>query len=325
MKIALLRGKADRPNYVAFDNIEDDDDMWTQLLYAMCGKEHEGVVYYWGGDRKAQYKPNFIVRWKSRLDNIDPSDAPDVIIARGGFEEYDKYLEARPRAIKIYYGAGKRFMPCQDFRKYDAILADSDWQKRRTERHYPLTIVWPMVKPAAENVFKPVEVARTHDVLFSAIHPGDDRKQVEWVYDTCPKKIRVLQVGETPKHKPPNVTVRMVPKAYMPRMICKCALTIAPYTHDDSAPRIIPESWACGRSVVAPPDLSVWWGQYQGFSGIQSAGRKDFWDVVRRAMDSPPAPQSIVEWYKQNCSLAVAADNLRRLIHACESRRPPTL
>ena len=127
MKVLFLRGQVpqDRdPRQIMFDNLDDCDDMWTQLAYRIS-KDGYGEIWYWGGKRKVEYKSNFVEKWIPSFKSRDHDINPDVIFCRGGFPEYDRILKRNPDAFKIYYGAGRRFLPHPDFLDYDLILQDS--------------------------------------------------------------------------------------------------------------------------------------------------------------------------------------------------------
>ena len=114
MKLLFLRGQVpqDRdPQEIVFDRIEDCDDVWTQLAFALTGPNDSTELWYWGGKRKQAFSANFTERWLPSFDAELPNFEPDAIMCRGGFSTYHSVLKRFPKAFKIYYGAGQRFLP----------------------------------------------------------------------------------------------------------------------------------------------------------------------------------------------------------------------
>jgi hypothetical protein len=240
---------------------------------------------------------------------------PDVIVARGGFREYVGILARHRKAKKFYYGAGKRMVPADGI-KYDGILCDSPEQKAELEARFPDTDIHLFIKPAADNVFFPMDVEKEHDACYVAVLPEDKRKKAGWVYKTVPEDIRVLQLGHYPKGKPPsNVKVKQVGREQMCKRINQCIVGIVPYTEEDSCPRIIPEMLACGIPVVTSEKVHYWDEKYEY---CYRAAREDFWGVVRATIKQVlmvgDMNSRIRQYYLGNLSVKVAAAMLRGIL-----------
>jgi hypothetical protein len=299
-KILLLRGQypKDRkdPTEILHPYIEEEEDVWTELLYAMTGPEDETTVLYWGHKYHVDYAPNFHVRMVKELADYKPTVQPDLIIARGGFPEYQDFLKRKELhfAHKVYYGAGERCVP-QGFHDYDLVLADSEDQKAEILNLWPHMNVQLWYKPAS-HIFRVMPgVEKKYDVCYVAVHPEDKRKRCRWVYKTLPPDLTVLQLGNYPKkiEVPKNVTVKNVSRTSMPKAMNKCRAGIVPYTKDDSAPRVVPEMMACGLGVVVLKGIRI-----PDATCVSVCDKDSFWSAVKArvglcdVMGGPP-PLSI--------------------------------
>jgi len=141
---------------------------------------------------------------------------------------------------------------------------------------------------------------------------------VGWVWDTVPKDLSVLQLGNPLKGKrpPKNVKVKHVSRESMPKAMSKCHVGIAPYNRDDSCPRVVSEFLACGLPVVARDSLQIWGYKYP----VILADKAHFWDQVRthKAYSLTGEPDHYSEMYEKDLSLPVAAKYLKTLIRSIE-------
>jgi len=195
MKILLLRGKipSDRdPGEIRWKKIEQSEDMWTHLLFRLTDEYSE--ILYWGGKREFRPIPVFTERYVKNIKKFKPHFEPDVIIARGGFfDEYRPILKRYPSAVKIYTGAGVRFIP-KDKIKYDIVLADSISQHETLTKHGFNSVMWS--KPAVDDMFYPHDVKKKYDVCYIANGSQKDIKNIPWVYKTAPKgRHKILHLG----------------------------------------------------------------------------------------------------------------------------------
>lgn len=288
----MLRGKLDKNNE---KNLKENTDVWIQLLRGLAGK-HQYTVWYKG----------------MRLKRIKKVTH---IFARGGFDYYIPILKKYPKAYKIRYGAGERFMPEKEI-EYDLVLVDTLRQKEKVKKKFPYTRCELWAKPAAEH-FKPVNIDKKYDVCFIAdCHSKyqEDFKRVKWVYRTAPKKFKILHLGKSSIKPPQNVTVKRVSKSHMPKMYSQCRVGIVPYKSKDSAPRVIPEMSACGIPVVCLD--SVNFNNYEKcfvFKGTKEI----FWKKVECAIYNMKSYHNslIAKDYQENYSLDCVVKHLKGLIN----------
>lgn len=319
MNIVFLRGQVDcRTPHVK--HLEDHNDMYYHLMNAVLKKHDHCEMLLWGGLRFIDYNWNLSERWtniaKCKIeyprhgrDGFEDF-IPDIVIARGGFPEYEKYLKRLPKNVKtVYYGAGKRWLP--ENRTYDLVLVDSEPLRKIAESRGHRSAVW--FKPAAP-CFYPRDVEKKYDLCFVAANPADKRKRAKWVYETLPQKYKVLQLGMDPKQKvPPNVKVKQVPKGKMAKYISQCRVTICPYTGGDGAPRIISESMACNVRTVYSDEIQIDTEKYNGFPTTMNY----FWRTVELAIryyNQDPKSNHVREWYDDHLSIVKAAEHLRKLL-----------
>jgi len=326
MKFLMLRGQVpqDRdPQEIVFDKIEEVDDVWSQLFFTMLGDDDYGEVWYWGGKREKKFAFNFIERWVSSFETYETKFIPHVIFCRGGFKEYHPVLKRFPKAIKIYYGAGSRFLPQPGFYDYDIILQDSPEQLKICQQEFPDILATLFIKPAADNIFYPMpEIKKEYDVCFPA-NGAQPFKGHKFVYSTVPKDIKLLNLGNNPRNYryPENITSYRVLRAQMAENIAKCKVGIvAVESRVDSCPRVIPEMLACGIPIVVLEDVRFWKGKYIISAvdprTIEATGelaiRENFWATVRTVLKHDYYNPR--KYYEENLSLNHAAEFLRKKI-----------
>ena len=274
----MLRGfyPKDRkdPSEILYDTLEQETDMWTHLANAIRRPQDTCTVLYGGKNRYRRYSDALDVVFRKNLTDYD-GPKPDFIFARGGFEEYTQFLNKFPRSIRVYYGAGKRYMPQHG--KWNMVFVDSPQQREKIARKTPHQNVQLLWKPAAPHYRIITNTKQEYDVCFVAVHPKDKRKRVQWVYDTCPRDISILQLGESPGKHPPNVTRKSHPREAVPLAMNSCRVGIAPYTSEDSGPRVIPEMNACGLRVIISEELPIWDIMYN----TTRCSDDEFWDTVK--------------------------------------------
>ena len=299
MKLLLLRGQVptdrgkDGWKEILYPTIGQCDDIYTLMAHALTPdmKNDWCEVVYWGHDRQQMAAANMWEIWKKDLADYRPAMDPDVIWARGGFPEYEPVLRRYPNAFKIYYGAGKRFVPT-GFTDYNLVLVDCDEQRRIVEKKFPGIFCQVWFKPAPPQ-FVPMATEKKYDVCFVAVHPEDERKRVQWVYDTVPRDLKVLQIGGRPKTCPTNVRVTRALRCRMPALMNQCRVGVVPYTKDDSGPRVLSEFLACRIPVVCSKELRMPWG-------LPRYEDPRFWGRVRAMIDRPTCPR--VDASIDNCA-----------------------
>jgi len=320
----MLRGEVPRdrnPQEIVFDRLEECDDMWTHLFYSMANEEDKCELWYWGGDREHRFAHNFVERWVPSFTTYQPNFCPDVIFCRGGFPEYHEVLHRFPFAIKIYYGAGRRFLPQPGYFDYDIILQDSHEQVEICKEKFPKPLTTLFIKPAADNIFYPMsEVEKEYDVCFPA-NGAQHFKGHDFVYPTVPKDIKLLNLGNNPKKfkYPDNVTSYRVLRPKMAENIAKCKVGImASRAEIDSCPRVIPEMLACNVPVVALSRVKFWRSKYivspvdssSPFSTGELATEENFWDKVRFVLENLDMYEPR-KYYENHLSLKHAAKFIR--------------
>lgn len=327
MNFLMLRGQVpqDRnPQEIVFDKLEEIDDVWTHLFYSMISEIDQSELWYWGGTREKKFAYNFIERWVTSFETYKSGFIPDVIFCRGGFQEYHSILKRFPKAIKIYYGAGRRFLPQPGFFDYDIILQDSPEQLKICRQEFLNALVTLFIKPAADNIFYPMlEVKKEYDVCFPA-NGAQPFKGHEFVYNTVPEDLKLLNLGNNPRNYryPENVTSYRVLRSQMAENIAKCKVGIvAAQSQIDSCPRVIPEMLACGIPIVVLEDIRFWKEEYMISAADSSireatgelANREGFWNTVKVVLDHLDY-YNPRKYYEENLSLDHAAKFLRRKI-----------
>jgi hypothetical protein len=280
----MLRGEypKDRedPTEILYDSLRAETDMYTHLWYNALESWDYGTVLYFGHKRRRQYEPNFEVQFVKSLGDYATPHVPDVIFCRGNLEEYKPVLERWPMARRIYYGAGRHFVPPN--RNYDLVLVDSEQQMRKVSKGMGINVQL-FLKPAAPH-FKMVDSEKNFDTCLVAVHPRDPRKRVHWVYDTVLKDLQVLQIGNLEGKPPKNVRIVRAESREMPGLMAQCCVGIVPSTGEDSGPRVVPEFVACGLPVIASTDVHLYDDAYKPVR----ASLGDFWDTVKRIIKEPP-------------------------------------
>jgi hypothetical protein len=326
----MLRGEVpqDRnPQEIVFDRIEDVDDTWTQLFFTMLGDDDKGELWYWHGTREKQFAPNFVERWVPSFETYGNDFDPDVIWCRGGFPQYHPVLNRFPKAIKIFYGAGKRFLPQPGFLDYDIILQDSPAQQAVSKKRFPAAVSTLYIKPAPDNLFYPIEgIKKEYDICF----PADGRpvrKGHDFIYPTLPQHFNVLNLGFPTHHalKPHNVTSYRVLKPEMAKHMQKCNIGIIASTIQgkmswDSCPRTLPEMLACGIPVVVLDELEFWQEKYITPMTGEMASRENYWEVVQHVLDNRDK-YNPRKHYEENLTVRHAADHLLSVIREVINER----
>jgi len=308
VKYLFLRGKVDKRTQQV-RTLAESSDMWTHLAFGL-GEVVE--LWYWGGDRVHRYGPGLVERWIPDFKRSElPDYRPDVIICRGGFPQYKHVLRRFDGALRVYYGAGKRYMPDGD---YDLALVDDPQQQQAVRKKYPNALVQLWEKPAAPH-FVHRNVNKVYDLCYIANGQQAKIKNIKWVYDTCPKHYKLLHLGYSSGYAvPDNVVQERVDRMQMPSRISLCQVGIVPYTAYDSAPRALIEMAACGLPVVAMESTHH---HYPSLS-IKMAPVRKFWAHVDSAMPFAhlySAAKRSRE-VRKRVNISTAADRINTLIGA---------
>ena len=273
---------------------------------------NESEIWMWNGNGREIFYENWL---KEIWHNKFPTNNfyPDFIFSRGGFREYLPVMKANPNAYKIYYGAifKKRFNPANigDNITYNLVLADSRTQSDELLRQG--YTVHKLLKPACENIFKPVKSIKYFDVVFIANAKQKAFKGHEWflrqMKDTG---LRILQIGNTDNeliklasHLGLNITFTgWVPRKDVPELACSAKVGVCCST-GDSCPRIVPEMLAMNIPVVVRENsgLHIWNDYFDIGGGCVGAEDDNFVGVLGDVI-------KYYDWYGPNLFYH---DNLR--------------
>jgi len=318
MNYLLLRGQVpqDRnPQEIVFNTLDEMDDVWTLLFHELLDINDYGEVWYWGGKRKHHFTDNFVERWIPNFRNYNSSFVPDVIFCRGGFPQYHHILNKFPKAYKIYYGAGKRYIPPIEYRKYDLILQDSPAQLAKCRKVCKSTPSILFIKPASDNLFYPLDVKKKYDVCFPANGSQARLKGHFFVFSTAPKDLKILNLGNrSDVFIPNNITSKRVIKSQMNKHMQQCKIGIVTCEGKvDSCPRVIPEMLAAGLPILVLDSTRFWADKYITKQTGGVSPKSKFWKNVRYLLDNisdySPRP-----YYEKHLSLSVAGKFLKTKI-----------
>lgn len=319
MKLLFLRGQVPKdrdPRQIMYDNLEDCCDVWTQLANHLS-KDGYGEVWYWGSERKVIYRDNFIEKWVPSYKKRKPSFEPDVVFARGGFPQYDVMLNRYPEAYRIYYGAGRRFMPRSSFRDYDLILVDTPKQLKKVRKAFPKARSELFIKPAADNIFKPQGGTKDYDVIFSSNEHKSGIKGHGFVLPGFPNDLKMIQTGiVSPKlrAKHPNIEFTgWIPRRELPDLYGKSKVAIVCCTDVDSCPRVISEALACDCPLLVLDSVNLWKEKYINEQTGRMASSREFFTELRDMIDAHDK-FSPYNYYRENLSLEKAANHIREII-----------
>jgi hypothetical protein len=254
--------------------------MWTHLFYKLvCLYRGTGEVWYWGGNRYKAFSENFVERWVSSFNKTQTQ--PDLIFCRGGFKEYHHVLKRCPGAYKIYYGAGRRYLPLREFEDYNLILLDSPEQLIQAKKKFPSIKSTLFIKPAADNVIFEENCNKEFDVCFPAsCHLLD--KGCQFVFNSFPKNLSILHLGYKSKLKvPKEIESRRVLRTEIRHWYSKCKMGIVCSSNKvDSCPRVIPEMIACNLPIVVLKETHLWKDKYITNETGMATSKNTFWNRV---------------------------------------------
>lgn len=321
MKLLFLRGGVpqDRdPKEIIYDNLDDNCDMWTHLAYELS-KDGYGEIWYYGGHagkRNHQFKDNFIERFKPHFFDRKHDFDPDVIFCRGGFPEYDQVLSRFPKAFKIYYGAGCRYLPKYKFKNYNLILVDSEKQLSHARSQYRHIDSDLLIKPAAESVLKPKEKKYKYDILFSV--NAHKRKGLDFFLNNLPPDLKSVVIGSVPQKiskQFPHIdfTNQRLPRKDLPKFYSQSKVSICCSTSDDSCPRVIPESLCLDTPIAVLDSVHVWQNKYINDQTGIIKSQSEFFDGIKQ-MISNLDQYNPREYYLNNLSIEISANAIKEKI-----------
>ena len=275
MKLVFLRGAVPPPNEhpekLLYDSIEECEDMWTQLFYYLLEQlDAEGeLLYETGGPERTFELGRFTEKWVESIGDYSPDFEPDIIICRGGFEYYDKFVMRYPAPKKVYYGAGERYYPQSSFKNYDLFLVDAPRQMKAAQAKTSARVSL-FVKPAA-TMFKPVDVEKRFDVCFMAnAAQGEFKGHKEFLKAMAGAGLRILNLGNTRRSYTDLADELGVDvewggwslRKHLPSRISECKIGVCCSLRKDSCPRVIPEYLACGLPIIVTDSVDFWSDKY---------------------------------------------------------------
>lgn len=313
-KLLFLRGKLPldfRPDRLQYDHISQCEDMWTVLCERLSRGFDKTELWYYGAGKNQKTRhitEKFTERWIELSDL--PDFKPDVIFARGGFQEYLPVCDKFPDAYKIYYGAGIRYKPQEG--KWDLVLVDSLAQQQQV----PGSKLF--VKPAADNIFRPVDTNIKYDVCFMANAPQAHLKRHKLAFESLAGTgISILHLGLVDGRlrkwaKNTNVTFGgWHRRPLLPEFISQCRIGLVCCTDYDSCPRVLPEYLACGLPVVATSNMHFWHDKYITKDTGLLCEDDQIRQSIEQLLSNPPATGDVLAYYNKYLSLDAAS---RRLI-----------
>lgn len=315
MKLLFLRGTVARPTAAAqiqFTNISDHEDMWVQLAYKLS--DEYGELLYDGSDKyfEVKHNTNFVERWVNAVNTYKLSFSPDVLFCRGGFAFQTKFAQ-RFNGKKIYYGAGARTVPPSG-QPWDLVLVDTPKQEAvALSRGYNAKL---FIKPAADNIFKPIAAPKRYDVAFVANLISGADKGHDRVLPII-NQFRAVHVGlfkDKWIKQYPNITFKgFIARKYIPAVYAESRCAVVATRGKDSCPRVIPEALACGCPLVVGSTTKLWVDKYiNGKTGVVCT-IEDMAQTIRR-VSAFANTGDIVNYYKDNLSLEVATKHIRSLL-----------
>lgn len=325
----LLRQKVPKDvERITFTTLDDVDDMWMMLFYKTCRElKIENIESWnWGGTRYNKLTNGFAEVWYPSFERIECDVYPDLIFARGGFKEYIPVMQRFPDAIKIYYGAGKRYDPklVPDPTDYDIILVDTEDQCKAIGSKG-----WVFNKPACDTIFQPVSGKREYDIVFIANAAQKKIKGIEWFYEwLCSNRtLRILQIGNLDVElcnfaatNRLNITFTgWIPRKEIPEWACKATLGICCSTDYESCPRVIPEYLAMNLPIVVLDTVRVSYNHVNEYTGIK-AGPLEFAGAIDQILRAPNEFKPYW-YYKKYLSLDYVSTGLAGAIDAVAKER----
>lgn len=326
--IIFLRGSVppadEHPDKLVYSDVEEDcEDQWTQLFYftlKRMGPDWTGELVYQGAKkrRKVVYESGcFKEVHTSSIAKFPPEKEPTIIIARGGFPYYDSFVKRWPDAVKVYYGAGKRFYPMKkgQYSQYDLFLVDS--KKQLDEVAARGKNVDLLLKPAA-TMFKPMAVGKTYDVCFMANATQAAIKRHALLLEAfAGTDYKIMNIGNVDKQyvkmaSKLDVNITWVGWKYrrdLPKLISQCKVGVVCSTNYDSCPRVIPEYLACGLPVVATNNINFDHAKYINKTTGVLVKEKNILSGVEKLLKSDKS-HDVVRYYRKELDMHNASTKL---------------
>ena len=327
LNFIFLRGsvppKNEHPEKLYYKNIEECEDVWTQLFFYLCKKMNaHGELLYQGENREFVVDGSLREKWVPFLASYKPSFYPDLIICRGGFDYYDFFVERYPKAKKVYYGAGKRYFysPNSCVKNYDLFLVDSKRQLDFIRSHNKNVSLF--IKPAA-LLFKSYKVEKKYDICFMANASQAKIKRHSLMIETFSNsKYKILNLGNKD-----NSLIKLAKKLNtnviwngwslrknLPPKISECKVGLCCSNNIDSNPRILPEMLACDIPIIVTDNVNFWREKYINEKTGIVTSEHDILSAVKFILDNYDQfyPR---EYYEKYLSIEKSVEHLANLIN----------
>ena len=296
-------------------------DMWTGLFAEIVRQVRgEGQVRVLGKPIEV-FGSNVVIR--RAPDFTSRMEKPDVIFNRGGYADYLPALHAWPDAVRVYYGAGKRYCPA-DGVPYHIILTDTHAQREEVAEKHPESRVAVFHKPAAK-CFVPVDAEKRFDVVF-VCHTAAEFKGHHWLIERLPRGCRVLRIGTPdPWFAAANDSGRLVVTFTgnirpdeIPAWACQALVgVVCDDGTADSGPRILPEYLAMNIPVVVRDTVRADFDAYIASETGLVGDDRSFADRLEEVLGDWPA-RSPRRYYEEHLSMKHAA---ARVVGLVDERR----
>ena len=246
-------------------------------------------------------------------------EKPDVVFNRGGYADYLPALHAWPDAVRVYYGAGKRYCPADGI-FYHVILVDTHAQREKVAAKHPDSRVAVFHKPAAA-CFVPLDAEKRFDVVF-VCHTAAEFKGHRWLISRLPKHCRVLRIGSRDPwfaagHDSGQFDVMVtgnIRPGEIPAWACQARVgVVCDDGTADSGPRILPEYLAMNIPVVVRDTVRVDVDAYVTSETGLVGDDNTFADRLEEVLGDWPA-RSPRRFYEQHLAMERAAARIVSLV-----------
>lgn len=320
MNVLMLRGQrpCDRDvNQVLFSSLDENDDMWTHLAHEIAVQTGGcAEVWYEKGERVTRYNGRLTERWVPRYCGTKCIFKPDIVFSRGGFTFQLEEARRHPSAFKVYYGAGERAVP-KAGQPWDLVLVDTQEQFAVAKaRRYGVAL---FIKPAAENVFKPVGGDPKYDVIMVANHNLNTNKGHRFVLPAT-AGLRVLHVGLDGGRKwaanwPHVKFMGWRPRKEHADLYAQARVAVIWATGKDSCPRVVPEALACNKPVIVARTVTLNQGLYVTDATGCLAEKATFRETLEQLLEKSRnmRPRSYYDTFLSlSCSASSIVERVRR-------------
>lgn len=318
MKILMLRAEITKDNekYMCHKKVEDEDCWYVLLINQLLLDKHvdEAQVWYFGKERKQTiYETGLVLRY----ENLRGKDfEPDVIFCRGGFSEYSEVIKRFPKAIKIYYGAGARFLP-QDGNDYDIILTDSKDRVKKIKDKYRSSKVEILHKGCSDQLFpyKRTENKEYHLGNVTSIPTNKGQKTI----GIASSGLKFLNIGQyhpdiMNRYRKWGVKASWTGRLHrneVANYLRKCKYIFVGDHWRAGCPRVIPECMSVGVPIIILNDIPVTDRYIPDFFAVKATKNnlreKIEWSLTSTLHD-PDNNLKIHNYYEENFSLKICAE-----------------